>query len=238
MSTPLQTLLDVQAHDTRIDQLEHQLATIPAREERDAAAAAVAELDAAIAVDQEARDALGRDQKRLEDEIATLSDKRAHEHDTLYGGTVTNARALQDLQEEIESLGRRITHLEDQDLEIMEQVEPLDERIAEARRTREARLAVLADAEARVAAAEAELHEAIDAARAERDGVAAGVPAALLAEYEGLRKGRGGVGVAKLVGTQCGGCHLTLSAVEANRMRKLGADEVAHCEECGRILVP
>ena len=43
--------------------------------------------------------------------------------------------------------------------------------------------------------------------------------------------------VAKLEGSSCRGCHLQLSAVEVERIRKLAPDAMAHCEECGRILV-
>ena len=63
-------------------------------------------------------------------------------------------------------------------------------------------------------------------------------PADLLAEYASLRGGAGGIGVSRLVGSQCGGCHLTLSAMEVARLRKLPDGEIAHCDECGRILVP
>ena len=69
-------------------------------------------------------------------------------------------------------------------------------------------------------------------------GYSGGVDSTLLSEYESLRAARGGVGVARLSGTQCGGCHLALSAVEVSRIRKLADGEVTHCEECGRLLVP
>ena len=43
--------------------------------------------------------------------------------------------------------------------------------------------------------------------------------------------------MARLVGTNCGGCHLTLSAVELDRIRHQPGDAVVLCEECGRLLV-
>ena len=46
--------------------------------------------------------------ERLDDEVETIDAKRKAHDATLYGGTVTNARELQDLQEEIASLSRRI----------------------------------------------------------------------------------------------------------------------------------
>ena len=64
-----------------------------------------------------------------------------------------------------------------------------------------------------------------------------GLDGELLAEYERLRRELGGVAVARLAGTSCGGCHLSLSAVEVDRIRKTPAGAMVHCEECGRILV-
>lgn len=235
---PLEVLLELQAHDTKLDQLLHHQETLPAREQRNAACDALADTEASLAEETVRRDDLARDQKRLDDEVESLNVKRKGYDERLYSGTVTNPRELQDLQDEIAALGRRISELEDRELVIMEAVEPVEARLAELTTTREQRRAVLDDAELRLTAAEAELVVAIEAEQATRSEVAAGVPADLLAEYASLRGGRGGIGVARLVGSQCGGCHLTLSAVEVAQLRKASAGSVAHCEECGRILVP
>ena len=237
MTSPFDALLQVQGHDTRLDQLRHQFEALPAREERNAARNALALVEADIATQDAQRAALAKDQRRLEDDIELVNDKRKSVEGRLYGGTVTNARELQDLQEESDALARRIRQLEDQDLEIMEQIEPVDARLAELVTTRDQRQLVLEDAEVRLTAASAELAVALDAELAARAEIAARVPADLLDEYEKLRAGHGGVGVARLVGSQCGGCHLTLSAVEVAALRKQ-PDVAAHCEECGRLLVP
>ena len=224
---PLTVLLDVQAHDTKLDQLLHRQENLPARIDRDAAQGALGTLEADLATTSTRRDELARDQKRLDDEVESLNAKRKGYDTKLYSGTVSNPRELQDLQEEIEALGRRIDQLEEQELEIMEQVEPVEARRLELSAAVEAQAAALATAELHLTAAETELVVDLEAETAARATVAEGVPAELLDEYAHLRGGRGGTGVAKLIGSQCGGCHLTLSAVE-----------VAHCEECGRILVP
>lgn len=237
MSAMFDDLLEVQAHDTRIDQIHHQIANLAARAERDAARDALAATETAIEAEQSVRDDLGRQQRRLDDEIETVGTKRAGVEATLYGGSVTNARELQDLQEESEALARRVRQLEDQDLEIMEQIEPVDARLAELSTMRDQRQLVLEDAEVRLTTASAELDVALEAERAARASVAERVPADLLDEYDKLRAGSGGVGVARLVGSQCGGCHLTLSAIEVAALRKQ-PDVASHCEECGRLLVP
>ena len=233
-----EALLEVQAHDTRLDQLRHRMEALPEREQRDAAAGAKAEAEAQLAAERAVRDDLARQQKKVDDEVESLKEKRQGFDTKLYSGTVSNPRELQDLQEEIDSLSRRITQLEDAELEIMERVEPVEARIEELTATVGQRQMVLDDAEQRLIAAEAEIAAETDAETAVRTAAAGPGPPDLLAEYEKLRTGRGGVGVARLVGSQCGGCHLTLSAMEAARLRKLPAGEVAHCEECGRILVP
>ena len=66
MTAQLDALLEVQAHDTKLDQLRHQLATLPARAARDAAVAALAATNAALAAETATRDELARDQKRLD----------------------------------------------------------------------------------------------------------------------------------------------------------------------------
>lgn len=234
----LLALLEVQAHDTRLDQLRHQHQALPARQERDRAQQALRAVEGEVAAASTERDDLARQQKRVDDEVELLKEKRQGFDAKLYGGTVSNPRELQDLQEEIEALGRRITHLEDEELEIMEQVEPVEARLADLDQTVAATRQVLERAEAQLTVDEAEVLAEIDAETARRAEAVAPVPAELLEHYEKLRAGRGGIGVARLIGSQCGGCHLTLSAMEAARMRKLPVGEVAHCEECGRILVP
>jgi uncharacterized protein len=234
----LHALLEVQAHDTKLDQLRHQLAVLPERAAREQAAAAVAEAEQRIAAVGAERAELAREQKRIDDEVELLRDKRDGFDKKLYGGTVSNPRELQDLQEEIDALGRRIVHLEDTELEVMEQVEPLDASLAELAQVAEQGRAALADAEERLVTASAELDGAIAAENDERTAAAAAIEPGLVAHYDQLRSGLGGVGIARLVGSQCGGCHLGLSAMEVARIRKLPPGELVHCEECGRILVP
>jgi predicted nucleic acid-binding Zn-ribbon protein len=229
-------LLRVQEHDTTIEQLEHRRAHLPSRAELDGV---MAELDrvATHASDVEARrHDLGRDQQRLEDEIASLSERAGHHDKTLYSGTVTNPRELQALQDDIASIKRRISTLEDQELELMEAIEPLDAELAgfaTARTDLDARGAAL---RGQIAEEEVEIDAELAQAREERDGLAASVAPDLLAEYDDLRKRLGGIAIARLVGGSCGGCHLALSAVDVDRIKKLDPEDPAHCEECGRLL--
>lgn len=238
MPDPLQLLLDVQARDLTADQLRHRRASLPERTARAEQEAAIARLDTELAELGARLTELERSQKRLEDEVATIEAKGAAESTKLYSGTVTSPRELQAMQEEIDGFGRRQRDLEDEVLALMEAAEPLRDEIdrLEARRDElqaEAdRLSgVIGEAEAVI---DAEL-ATVETARAE---VAAGVGDELLATYEKLRARLDGIGVARLEGTQCTGCHLSLPATEVAAVRKGTPGAVVYHEECGRILVP
>ena len=239
MSSPeLEALLNVQGHDTRLDQLRHQLDTLAERTARDEVRALVAQVDVQIEATASQRDEIARRQNRIDDEVESLKAKRDGFDKKLYSGEVSNPRELQDLQEEIDSLGRRITKLEDDELEVMAEAEPVDERLLSLKDTLAQRQQELASAENLLTAAEAEIAVQIDAESELRQACAEPVSAGVLDEYEKLRAGLGGVGVSKLIGTQCGGCHLTLSDMDVDLIKKLADGEFDHWEACGRILVP
>jgi uncharacterized protein len=229
-------LLAVQEHDTTIDQLVHRRAHLPSRAELDGVMADLAGLEARVAEVQEVRHGLGRDQQRLEDEIASLTERANHHDKTLYSGTIGNPRELQALQDEIAMLKRRISQLEDQELEIMEQTDPLDAQLttfAASRATLDERGSAL---HAQIAEEEVAIEAELEQEREARDTLAATIDAGLRAEYDDLRKRSGGIAIARMVGGSCGGCHLSLSAVDVDRIKKLPPEAPAYCEECGRLL--
>jgi predicted nucleic acid-binding Zn-ribbon protein len=235
--TVFEQLLQVQEHDTHLDQLHHRRDTLPERAALDEQRKRIDAHDRETALVQEQRDALARDQKRLEDEVALVTAKAADVDSTLYSGTVRSPRELQAFQEDLSALRRRQRQLEDDVIGFMEQLEPLDDELtsrAEARRELDAAAddlaAALADAEQSV---DAEISEA---ARRRAEAL---VPVAddVRDQYEKLRKQHDGVAVAPLVGNVCGGCHLALSAVEIDRLKHEPPDALIFCEECGRLLV-
>jgi predicted nucleic acid-binding Zn-ribbon protein len=229
-------LLTVQEHDTTVDQIVHRLGHLPARAELEELMGRIGGIEGRLAEVETSKAELARAQQRLEDEIAILRDK-ATQHDTqLYSGTIANPRELQALQDEIAALRRRIGQLEDQELEIMEQIEPLDvelSRLADERRQVDEDAGTL---RAAIAEQEVALEDELATVRSERSAAAAGVESTLLEEYEDMRPKLGGIAIARLVGGSCGGCHLSLSAVEIDRIRHLPPEEPARCEECGRLL--
>jgi predicted nucleic acid-binding Zn-ribbon protein len=229
-------LLAVQDHDTSIDQLHHRQAHLPSRAELEQVMADLASLEASASEVEATRHGLGRDQQRLEDEITSLNDRANHHDKALYSGTISNPRELQAMQDEIGALKRRISQLEDQELELMEQIEPLDQQLAVLATSRSELDAKATALRAQIAEEEVAIETELGGVQAERETLVGTVDPSLLAEYDELRKRLGGIAIARLVGGSCQGCHLSLSAVEVDRIKKLAPDAPAHCEECGRLL--
>ena len=141
------------------------------------------------------------------------------------------------MDDEIHHLTERRAEIEEVELEVMEEQEPVDAELA---RIAGARAGLEASADTlRSALAEAEA--AVDAETvveaANRASAARQLPTDLGDRYEVLRGRLGGIGAARLIGNHCDGCHLELSSVEVERIRHLPAGTVTTCDQCGRILV-
>lgn len=235
--TALEQLLTVQELDTRADQLRHRRAVLPERARSAEAEAARDQLVSALAEADQRRAELQKEQRRLEDDVALVQDKTGEVDRTLYGSTGRGARELQALQDEVNALKRRQRYLEDQILELMEQLEPVEARRAQLEQ-RLAEQAEVADGLAtELTAAEAEIEAEFDQVLRDRAGAVEGVSEELVREYEGLRSRLGGIGVARLNRATCDGCNLSLSAAEVSRIRKQPPDALVYCDECGRLLV-
>ncbi len=188
--------------------------------------------DAQIRVDD-----LTREQKKADADVEQVKARRVRDRDRMDQGLISNPKDLERMQHELDSLTRRITTLEDEELEVMEQLEEaqaalddLQRQIADA----DERLGVLvAERDRRIAEIDAEL----TGITAERGPMVDDVPDDLLALYDRLRQSKGGVGAAELRARQCGGCRLSLDNAELSQIRSAPSDLVVRCEECQRILV-
>ncbi len=237
MAEPYDTLLQVQEYDTELDQLRHRIEAMPERAALAEVRARQAALTGAMAEVRSQVDELAGRQAALEERIAASAKRRHELEERMRTGGVTAARDLQAMDQEVGQLAGRQRMLEDEELVLMEEEEPLDVALAD----QEAQAATLAGDEARLVSAvsesEVELRAAVEAVAAARAERAAGLPSELAERYERLRAHLGGVGAARLVGDRCDGCHLTLPSVEVEHIRSLPADTFATCPQCDRILV-
>ena len=85
--------------------------------------------------------------------------------------------------------------------------------------------------------AKTEITQNLESLAASRQELAPKIDPALVALYDKIRQSADGVGAAQLIGDKCDGCHLSINAIERERIKGLESDEVIRCEECRRILV-
>jgi predicted nucleic acid-binding Zn-ribbon protein len=237
MAEPLETLLEVQAHDTVLDQLRHRMETLPERAELSGVRRRLAEVAAAMAEVQVLVDDLAGRQGALEQHIAAAARRRHEIEERMRSGGVSASRDLQAMDHEVHQLGARQAQLEEDELLLLEEEEPLDLALAGHRSEAEALTEEAARLQAAIVVADAEIHASIEQEEAQRAERAAELPDELADRYELLRSRLGGVGAARLVGDRCDGCHLTLPSVEVERIRHLSPDQFAICTQCDRILV-
>jgi predicted nucleic acid-binding Zn-ribbon protein len=230
-------LLQLQAHDSAIDRLDHRRASLPEDARLAELGEALAAVDQLTAERQGSLATIQRGQVRLEDEIDMVTGKARSEEARAASGKVTSPKELTAIQEEVAGLKRRQGTLEDELLELMEQRETLEAELAELATRREGFAAEQAEVTKARDAALAEIDRELDGERAARDGLVTGIGERLRALYDQLRGRHGGVGAAALVGNTCQGCRVSISPVELAAVRKLPPEEVKRCENCRRILV-
>ncbi|CAN5372653.1 C4-type zinc ribbon domain-containing protein [soil metagenome] len=230
-------LLDVQALDSRADMARHRRTSMPELAEMAALEVSRKEFDDQRRDSQIAVDDLELAQRKADVDVEAVKTRRTRDRDRIDQGLITNPKDLERMQHELASLDRRISVLEDEELEVMEQLEAAqavlvehqqrvaaaDERLAELAELRDAKLVEL---EAEIAEVESLRGPAVE-----------GIPADLLALYEKLRAGKGGVGATELRQRQCNGCQLGIDNAELAVIAAAPADLVVRCEECTRILV-
>jgi len=181
---------------------------------------------------------LAQVQKDLEGQIATVNERRTGIEQRMYAARGSSTRDLQAMDEEVRHLVQRQADLEERELVVMVDLDPVNAELSDVAVRLAPVEARAVDLRAEVVQAQSEIDADLSTAIAARATESAQLPAALAERYEKLRARMKGIGAARLIGHRCDGCHLELSSVEVERIRALPEDTVATCDQCGRILVP
>ena len=153
----------------------------------------------------------------------------------LYDGSITNARDLENIQQEAANVSRQLAQEEAALLDLSIQ--------AEESRTKHADLdRKLTDTRAQWEGRKEELQQVLEGLAEERGSfedlrtkAAAAVDPASLQRYETLRRSKHGVAVVKVERGLCQGCQMALPTQSLQRVRS-GRQQV-NCTSCGRLLI-
>lgn len=175
-----------------------------------------------------------KDQVRVDGQLKMLTSKIEAEEKRLYSGTVTNAKELQNIQHEVDSLKEQRLRLEDQLL-------ATELRLDSASREHSAAAQDVAEREkARSVHVEGWKHEvrslndSIARADARREGQKTKISPRSLAVYEDVRRRKGGMAIARVQGSTCGACRVQMP--DSVRKKAFNSEVLAQCPNCERIL--
>ncbi|MGE5597507.1 MAG: zinc ribbon domain-containing protein [Hyphomicrobiales bacterium] len=178
--------------------------------------------------------AIQQRQRRLEDEVESLSDKISREDTRLYDGAVKSARELSSLQQEVEHLKENRGKLEDELIAVLDEAEAAD-------RERRDAIRLVGQLEERWEQVSQELRregrrltDAIARADARREIQKTNITPRALHLYEDLRRRKGGMAVARISAGTCQGCRVSIP--DAIRRKALSPVDLAQCPNCERIL--
>ena len=233
----VEKLFALQGEDALLGQLEHQIITLPEREKLISVLETKKVTEDLIFVKQAESVELRKNEKRLELELSSIETRLKEVDEKLYSGVITTEKEAKSLQDEIGHLKERQDALESELLEILSQIEDLTTAINEVNSQLEVQnkdIQILEDAIKRV---ENELNQKVLKAKDRREETVKVLTDEILKSYEAHRVHFPSDAVVRFNGPTCNGCHLTMSAMETDRIKGLEVGALTECSECGRLVV-
>lgn len=227
-------LLELQALDTKLQQLARRSDKLPERATVDTLTGKRAELERTRTEQSGALEDVRLELKRTEADVEVVQARVTRDAERL--ATSASVKDVAALEQELESLGRRKSDLEDIELAVMETLEQREGDLTSTEGELAALSTSIAEATAARDAALAEIEGERAHAAANRQMVATKIPADLLALYEKQRE-RYGIGASLLRGGVSMASGVALAHTDMTRIRAAEPDDVILCPDSSAILV-
>ena len=231
MDVQLQTLINLQAIDTRIAGLEADAARLP-RE----IAAIHAAVEAAMKDAEQAKarlDAAKKDQRAKEKDLEVVQGKRAKNEARLY--EVKTNKEYSAVLIEIEEIKQEKARMEEEVLVLMEAQERLTSDIREAEARFKQRESAGRSQEATLTEQLRGIEADLAGVRTERKELASKLPRNILADYDRILRARAGLALVPVTKPNfCGACRMTITPQRLQELR--AQSSLIPCESCGRYL--
>jgi predicted nucleic acid-binding Zn-ribbon protein len=227
----LQTLINLQAIDTRIAALEADAARLP--KEIAAIHAAVEEAKKHVDQTKTRLDAARKDQRAKEKDLEVVQAKRSKNEARLY--EVKTNKEYSAVLTEIEEIKQEKARMEEEVLVLMEAQERLTGEIREAEARFKQREGEGRGQEATLKEQLRGIETELAAVRTERKELAAQLPAPILADYDRILRARAGLALVPVAKPNfCGACRMTITPQRLQELR--AQSSLIPCESCGRYL--
>ena len=232
----MSTLSELIDADRWIDRLTQQRGHLPESVElaavEDELRRRVAELKVRESARANAAAALEQSQQRSEPLRQRLATLRAAARSATGG-----SRDLVALEKEITHVASDVARYDDQELILMESLEPLEAAVRDLKHETQPLIATRATLTATIAELQASIDDEVAAKRQARDDISAQLPDGVRRAYDEALRRAGVSGGAYVDGNRCDGCRIALSPLDLDRWRQ-GSAAVSACPECGRVWVP
>jgi uncharacterized protein len=227
----LQTLINLQAIDTRIAGLEADAARLPREIAAIHAAVEAAKKDAEQA---KARlDAATNDQRAKEKDLEVVQGKRAKNEARLY--EVKTNKEYSAVLIEIEEIKQEKARMEEEVLVLMEAQERFTSDIREAEARFKQRESEGRSQEATLTEQLRGIEADLAGVRTERKELASKLPRNILADYDRILRARAGLALVPVTKPNfCGACRMTITPQRLQELR--AQSSLIPCESCGRYL--
>ena len=227
-------LLELQELDTRLQQLGHRLRSLPETARLAELATASEGLRRSVAEQTGALEDAQAELGRVESDVAVVEARIERDRGRLESSS--SVKDVQALEQELAALARRRDELEEIELVVMEKVEELETALSSIRLQLGAHESEVAETTASRDAAAAALDQERAHVTADRETIAARVPAELLALYE-KQRARYGVGASHLRAGVSSASGVALNATDLGVVRAAAPDDVLLCPDSSAILV-
>ena len=231
MDGNLQTLISLQAIDTRIAALEADAARLPKE-----IAAIHADVDDAKKQVEQAKarlDAARKDQRAKEKDLEVVQAKRSKNEARLY--EVKTNKEYSAVLIEIEEIKQEKARMEEEVLVLMEAQERLTGDIREAEGRFKQRESEGRSQEATLKEQLRGIEADLTGVRTERKELAGQLPGPILADYDRILRARGGLALVPVTRPNfCGACRMTITPQRLQELR--AQSSLIPCESCGRYI--
>lgn len=170
----------------------------------------------------------------IEVEVQSIRIKIQTSEAALYGGRIHNPKELQDIQNEISSLKRRVAALEDAQLTAMLTVEEAEDNYSKSNQDLQNSTAESTQNQAGLRGELSSLELEAERLAVERQAIIQQLPLTVVDQYERLRKQKRGIAVVSVQDNSCSGCGTNLRPAEIQAART--SAELVICSTCGRII--
>jgi len=172
-------------------------------------------------------------ERQLKEEEAKIKEKRVRQN------RIRNERELMAVRREIDLMKEANGKLEEEGIQLLEQIEQENNRLAQTRTQIEELKGKMTQQTAQVETEIASLEEEARKERSERSSLARDIDVDLCARYERIFAKRGGIAVAEIRADTCQGCYMRIPPQMSNQIRssvQQNTGTIFHCPHCGRIL--